>query len=333
MISSKKSSNQLHILIAFIVAITLSIYSGWRDVGIDRENYIVMYNGIVSNDDLTIKFWYAKDIFFLIISELASYVSDDYKIAFFVSCFFSVMLKYFSIKKLSSKHILYYFFLYSVFLSPGLEFAAIRGGIAIGFIMLAISYRDQTIKFFAFSLLAITAHLSAFLVIILLIKKVNTLLSKYKLSYIAVSLIIFIFSEILLELLPKGTESYDDFNRGTLFSLFDPAVTLLAAFLIFYKLDQVAINNSKRDIYTKILFIKQIVYGLIAIAFGFTSLLVPATTRYLEISWCLLIIVSIIMFKKSFINMMGVLLFFSLLSYMNIRRFTWLAIINPALVS
>jgi hypothetical protein len=107
--------------------------------------------------------------------------------------------------------------------------------------------------------------------------------------------------------------------------------TLVIALLIFYRLDNISKLNVRNQSFQYLQVIRPLTYGLIAIAFGINSMVVTAATRYLEISWCLLLLASIVMFKKSYLNMLGGVLLMALLSYENISRMTWLAILNPNL--
>jgi EpsG family len=323
------SRSQTYSKIACVFAIALAIFSGWREVGIDRNNYIEMYHGVISSDEWAIKFWHAKDVFFLITASVSAYLSDDPKLTFLVICIFSVLLKYFAARKFAYEYTLCFVILYALLLSPGLEFAAMRGGLAIGFLMLAVVYRDRRIKFFILSSLAVVAHISALLVVLLLIDKINKFLSKHSWGYVIIFLTIFFSTELLLELYPHGVDYKK--NQATVLALAEPLATLCMAWLVFFQIDRVARSNLSDEMYFNISFSKQVVYGLIAIALGLMSDVVTASTRYLEVSWCLLLLVSIVMFRKTYLNMLGGLLLIAFLFYLNIMRFTWIEIINPTL--
>ena len=322
---------RLNSVIAVLITIVLAVFSGWREVGIDRSNYIAMYNGVLSSNDLVVKLWYAKDVFFLIITSISDYFSEDVRLAFLLICTLSIFLKYFYIRKIACKYTLLFIFSYALFLAPGLEFAAMRGGLAIGFMMLALIYRNRVIQFVFFSILAISAHISIIPFVLLSIPYINRVFSKYKWTYIGLFLAIFLSASVLLDLFPHGAD-YEN-NQGTVFSLSEPLATLCIAWLVFFRIEQTMRSNIEDELYKNILYIRQLVYGLIAIAFGLAAVVVTASTRYLEISWCLLLIVSIVMYRKTYFNMLGFGLLIALLTYLNIVRFTWLAIVNPALFS
>lgn len=322
------SRTKIYLTIALTIAVMLAFFSGWREIGIDRNNYIAMYRGVVSSDEWSIKFWYAKDILFLVFVSISSYLSDDAKLSFLAICTVSILLKYFSVLKLAHRYTLWFVLGYALFLSPGLEFAAMRAGLAIGFLMLSLAHRDRKIIFFLFSSLAIAAHISTLLVVILCVSSVNRFLSKNKWAYVFISLVISTSGQLLLDIFPRGVDYAE--NQGTIFALFEPLATLFIAWLLFNRIDQNVYLSLGRDVAANLLFIRQIVYGLIFVAFGLTGVVVTASTRYLEISWCLLLLVAIATFRKSYVNMLGCSLLLALLAYLNIVRFTWVQIISPA---
>jgi hypothetical protein len=305
------------------------MYSGWRDVGIDRNNYAVMYNAVISSELWTVKLWYAKDLFFLVIVSISNYFSDDAKVAFLVICVTSLLLKFFAIRRIAAEHALIILILYAIFLSPGLEFAAMRSGLAVGFLFLALALREKKYLFIVLLTFSATSHISFLPVIPLALRQINNFLSKNKWGYLILTLLVFMLSEALLYLFPHGVD-YSN-NHGTLSSFFQPMATLVIALLIFYRLDNISKLNVRNQSFQYLQVIRPLTYGLIAIAFGINSMVVTAATRYLEISWCLLLLASIVMFKKSYLNMLGGVLLMALLSYENISRMTWLAILNPNL--
>jgi hypothetical protein len=323
------SRRRLFLLLALIGSIFLAYLSGWREVGIDRDNYYEMYRGVITSDEWMIKLWYAKDVMFLLIATVSSYFSDDAKLAFLIICFFSVFTKYLAIRRIAPRYTLGFILMYTVFLSPGLEFAAMRGAMAIGFLMLALSYRDKELPCILFSFLAMASHISSFLALIFVLGRVNKLLTKHKVGYLVITIGISLLGMTLLGLFPHGAD-YEN-NQGTVFAYSEPLATLFIALLIFYRTDKICIQHSTDSVYQFIASLRPVVYGLIAIAFGISAVVVTAATRYLEVSWCLMLFTSIVLFNKSCINLLGGLLLLAFLSYINIIRVTWLAILYPNL--
>ena len=218
---------------------------------------------------------------------------------------------------------------YAIFLAPGLEFAAMRGALAIGFLMLALSFRNENLPRLVFSLLAIASHISSLVALVFLFDKVQQLLIKNKILYVAIAFGAFLLGTILLGLFPRGV-NYDN-NQGTIFAYSEPFATLFIAVLIFHRAEKIYILNPNDLAYRFTAELRPVVFGLIAFAFGISSVVVTAATRYLEVSWCLMLLGTVILFRKSYINLLGGVLFLAFLSYINIRRLTWLAIINPGL--
>jgi hypothetical protein len=323
------SRRRLFLLLALISSISLAYFSGWREVGSDRENYIEMYRGVITNEEWTIKLWYAKDVLFLLIATVSNFFSQDARLAFFIVCFFSVITKYLSITRFSSRYTLAFILLYAVFLSPGLEFAAMRGALAIGFLMLALSYREQKLSYVIFSFLAIASHISILLPLIFTFDKINYLLTKHKVGYVLISVGTSLYGTILFRLFPYAADYQN--NQGTMLAYLVPLATLFMAIFIFYRADSIRIQHSDISVCKYIAILRPVVYGLIAVAFGISGLVVTAATRFLEMSWCLLLFASVVLFNKSYINLFGGLLLLAFLSFINIHRLTWIAIFYPNL--
>lgn len=319
--------SKIFALLALIGTVALAFFSGWRDVGIDRENYLLMYAGILTSDDMVVKLFYAKDVAFLLLSGVASYFSEDPKLAFLLICLISVAAKYFAIMRIAPLYLLSYLVLYALFLSPGLEFAAMRGGLAIGFLMLTLAYSERLFPFIVFSLLTVASHMSLLPVILLVYRPVNELLARYKIGYVAIAIFTFAFAALLIALFPHGAD-YEE-NQGTLFAYVLPMTTLIISQLVFYRFDRVASIQPNTSTFQFLTIAKSVIYSLIAIAFGISSVVVTASTRYLEVAWCLLLLSALILYRKSYPSFVGLLVLISFLSYLNIYRFTWLAIFDP----
>jgi len=316
-------------LVSILAVVSLSIASGWRDVGIDRSDYVQMYNGVISSDDFAVKLFFAKDVLFLFIATASNFFSDEAKWTFLTICFLSVITKYLAIRQVASEYALGYMVFYAIFLSPGLEFAAIRGALSIGFIMLAITYYDRRLQFSFLSVLGIASHMSALPVALLAVRKFSCLFSKHKLSYVLLTLITFLSTDLLLNIFPRGVDYYD--NRGTIYAYSEPLATLGIALLVLFRLNHVSRVKNTDPAIQYLILLRPIIYGLIAISFGISSVVVTGATRFLEISWCLILFAAIVLFRKSYVNLLGGILLLVFLSYVNILRLTWDAILNPSL--
>jgi hypothetical protein len=312
-----------------IGVIPLAFFSGWSDEGFDRENYLIMYKGVVSNDDIAISFLYAKDITFLLFCNLANYYSPDAKLAFFLICFTSVAAKYFAVNRIAPRHLLSFLILYAIFLSPGLEFAAMRGGLAIGFFILALAYSERLFLFIVFSLLCVASHMTLLLAVLLAYHPVNKMLARHKIGYVAIALLMLLMSNQFVFLFPHG-DDYEG-NTGTLLAYAMPIATHIISQFVFFGFKETPSVQQKVLASQFLSVSKPVIYGLIAIAYGVVSTVVTASTRYLEITWCLLLLSALILYKKSFVNFVGLVALICFLSYVNNARSTWLAIINPEL--
>ncbi len=316
-------------LIALIGAIALAFISGWRDVGIDRKGYLMMYEGVLSTEDMALKLFYAKDVAFLLLITLANYFNENAKLAFLLVCILSVATKYFAVKRMAPQYLLSFFVMYAIFLSPGLEFAAIRGGLAIGFLMLALAYSEKKLPFTVFSLLAVASHMAILPAVFLAYLPLNKFLARHKILYVVIAVLMSSIGALLIDLFPHGADYAE--NQGTLFAYAVPMATLIISQLVFYRFERVASAQRADSVIQFLIIAKPVIYGLIAIAFGISGMVVTASTRYLEVAWCLLILPALILYRRSLPNFVGLLAFICLLSYLNILRFTWLSIIHPSL--
>lgn len=323
------SRTKIYSLLALFLVFSLAFISGWRDEGIDRDNYLMMHMMVSSSEGIAEKFFFAKDVTFLLLSTLGSYFREDAKLVFLLLCLISVAAKYFAVKKIAPRYLLGFLVMYAVFLSPGLEFSAMRGGLAIGFLMLALAYNKKLFPFIVFSLLTVASHMTLLPAVVLAYRPVNELLARYKIGYVAISVFTLLIAASLIALFPHGADYKE--NQGTLFAYALPIATLIISQLVFYRFERVASIQRMYPVFQFLTISKPVIYGLIAIAFGISGVVVTASTRYLEVAWCLLLLPALILHRKSYFSFVGLLVLIGFLSYMNIERFTWLAIIDPSL--
>lgn len=320
---------KIYSVLALFVVLVLAFFSGWRNVGIDRENYLLMYAGVVSSDDIAEKFFFAKDAAFLFLSSLASYFSENAELAFLFVCLSAVTTKYFAVKRIAPQYLLAFLVMYAIFLSPGLEFAAMRSGLAIGFLMLALAYNERLFLFIVFSLLTVASHMTLMPVVLLAYRPMNELLTRHKIVYLAIAVLTFSFAASLIAMFPHGADYKD--NQGNLLAYALPMATLIISKLVFYRFKRAAIGQRLDTALQFLTISKPVIYGLIAIAFGISGTIVTASTRYLEVAWCFLLLSALILHRKHLLSLVGLLALIAFLSYLNIYRFTWLAVINPSL--
>jgi hypothetical protein len=315
-------------IFALTGAVALAVLSGWRDVGIDRANYVAMYHSIISSLDIQQKLLSAKDLTFLLLSTLANYFNEEPKLVFLFVCTLSIAAKYFAVKQIAPRCLLSFVLMYAVFLSPGLDFAAMRGSLAIGFLMLAVAYGHKLTTFVIFSFLTVSSHLPLLPAVLLAYRPLNKLLGRYIVGYVAIAVTTALIATSLITMLPRGADY--EHNQGTIFAYSVPLVTFIITQFVFFRVENVIFTQRMDPVFQFLTLSKPIIYGLIAIAFGLSDTVVTASTRYLEITWCFLLLSALILYRKSFPNFIGLITLLGFLAYMNIKRFTWLAIIDPS---
>lgn len=311
----------------YIIILLMSYFSGWRDIGFDRDNYIANYNAINYTDDFLEKLFFAKDLMFLGVSHFSNLINDNPKLAFLISCSIALISKYVAAKKMGMSVPIVFMVLYFIFLAPGLEFAAMRGAMAVGFLMLAIESRNKSYSFFVYALLAVLSHITVIVVVVMLVPKINKYIAFNKINYIVIFIVGLVSSGVLIELYPYG-DAYSS-NSGALNAYMLPAITLLIASLLYSN----GMSRKKLMLQDNVhvnYYLKAAVFGLISFSFGLTGYVVTAATRYLEIAWFLMLMSIFVDRKINYMNLAGMVFIFIWLSVVNVGRNTWLAIYDPS---
>jgi hypothetical protein len=305
----------------------LSFYAGWRLIGIDRYNYISMYEGVINSESFALKFYFAKDFFYLYLSEFNNFFTEETRYLFFVYIFFSFYIKFYVFNKLKMQYYILAFLIYTIFLSSVLEFIAFRSALSMSFLILAIFNKEQ-FHFYLFLLCAVLSHNSSILPVFIALPIFSDYLRKNKFIYFILLICPFFLSSSFLKLFPQG-DNYISNQEGTLNAFLLPVFTLIISSLIFFKFDRLYIINNNNTTYKFIYNSKPIVFSLIYFSIGITPFVVTAATRYLEVVYLLLIITGITMFRKSYINLFGFSLLIILLTYLNIAKELWINMFNP----
>jgi hypothetical protein len=308
-----------------VFIIWLSYFAGWRLTGIDRENYIDMYFGVVNSDIFSVKLYHAKDIIFFILSEFVNLFTDDSRYLFTALILFSFSIKLFVFRNLSQRFYLLIFLIYLIFLSSVLEFIAFRSALSMSFLLLAI-IKPQ--KKYLFLTLSVLSHVSSILPTLLLIPSFISYANKNPLVYFILFLMPIFIDSNVLSFLPQG-DSYVDNQQGTWKALILPLLTLIISVLILYNFKNVYRFNPNNKIFIFINDSKTLIYSLIYFSIGITPFIVTAATRYLEFVYLLLLIAGVAMFKKSYFNFIGFLLLIFVLFYLNIVKNLWVNMFYP----
>lgn len=320
-------SNYILQIVGWLIVFAMSYYSGWRDVGFDRDNYIANYNAINYADDFLEKLFFAKDLMFLGVSHFSNLINDNPKLAFLISCSIALIAKYVAAKKMEMNFPILFMVLYFIFLAPGLEFAAMRGAMAVGFLMLAVASRNRSYSFLIYSLLAALSHITVIVVVVMLMPKMNKYIAFSKINYFVIFIVGLVSSGVLIELYPHGGAYVS--NAGTLNAYMLPAITLLIASLLYSNGMSKKKLMLQDDVHVNY-YLKVAVFSLISFSFGLTGYVVTAATRYLEIAWFLMLVSIFVDRKINYINLVGVVCIFIWLSVVNVGRDTWLAIYDPS---
>lgn len=286
-----------------------------------------MYDGIINSETFALKFYFAKDFFYLLFTQLFNIFSTDPRYVFTTIIFLSFGLKFLLFKKINLNNLFFAFFLYSIFLSSVLEFIAFRSALSLSFLLFAILNRQRS-RVYLFLLLSILSHTSSILPAFCISPFFSTLVNRSKFSYLLLLIFPIFFKSDILNFFPQG-ESYMLNQEGTWRAIILPLLTLFSAFLIFFNSNKYLLNNNN-DVSLK--FIdnsKFVLFSLIYFSIGITPFVVTAATRYLEFVYLLLLIAGLTMYKKSYINLLGFLLLLILLSYLNIVKELWINIFYP----
>jgi hypothetical protein len=214
-------------------------------------------------------------------------------------------------------------------LAPGLEFAAMRSGLAIAFIMLAAVNVEKKIYFYLYVILACMSHVSMLVIIPFVHPLTNTIIGKNKVLLLVIFLLTAIFSVDAVLLLQHGAV-YEN-NSGTINAFILPFATLIISVLIFGNFKNESLFANAKSV-QKINYFAIIVYCLIAMSFGLTFAVVTAATRYLEVAWCLIIMIAVLRWRDSWYSFAGLLLLLVFLCFVNMGRLTWIAIYDPSVV-
>ena len=76
--------------------------------------------------------------------------------------------------------------------------------------------------------------------------------------------------------------------------------------------------------------VRPVIYGLISVWFGFLPVVVTASTRFLEVALVSLMVVAILLYRRSIVSLFGFVCLLLFLAYLNIYRKTWVAVFDPA---
>lgn len=310
--------------LVWCVGISLTLAAGLRTDGFDYDEYLDIINVArsLADDDLLVRIVAAKDPLFLIFIDAAGTFSEDPRAIFMLLTAAGVACKVIAVYSLPRRRTLF-ISLYTLFLSPGLEFAAIRTGLAVGLAMLALATAWRWRG--AWMWLAIASHLS------LLVVAIGRLMAKHR----ALVLVLLLAATPVLApwLLSFGVDDQRFFqyfeNPGTAAALFLPVVTLSAWIPL-----AVAARSSAPS--QPLLAPEARIASSFSIAVAIVLALPSVTVsfRTLEIAWVLIVaqVIAISSQRLHKTNQLrlaaGAGLMLAALSFSNIARSTWAAMVD-----
>jgi hypothetical protein len=229
----------------YITAIMIiTLMAGLRPIGIDKDsyNYVGYYLG---TSDETV------ENSFLYISDFVRYTFDDVQWVFIIYALIAIPLKCFVFTKLSND----FFMLMAVYMCNFMmlhDMTQIRIGAAMAFVFLGFYYlvNDKKILFIIFTLIASFFHISAILILLILLFRNNDLKGWHRIflavipfiTFLAVALNIDIVSLIPFDFIQSKLQIYENLrDKGITgdekVNLLKPAliVKLMAYYLVLWK--------------------------------------------------------------------------------------------------
>lgn len=305
--------------LAWALTIFVSILAGTRIGGFDYDQYELIIYRVRSelSADWIEAIFLAKDPFFFLIIRLTEYVSNETTLVYLAVAFLSMGTKLIATQVVPGRRTIF-IALYAVFLAPGLEFAAIRSAMGIGFVVLALAIFSplRWCWFFA----AVVSHLSMLVPLIGKLLVGNRLLLLF---IVPVGAIVFNYGHAYF----TETRLYGDYseNQGRLTALFMPMITLLALIGVMF-----ARSESRgwgRFLSTEsVITTSFVVFSTLLLALP----IVTASTRLLEVSWTL-ILLQILSFhglswRRFYLLLFSGFLLFSVLIFSNVKRELWITL-------
>jgi len=262
------------------IAFILFYFGAYRATGFDYTEYLnILY--YTANIDPSFDFFQklviaARDPFIGFLAYGFSLINDNevfmFKSLIFVAVFIKLLFSFYFKYKSSL-----FLGLYALLLAPGLEFAAIRTSIGLGFIAFVFIYYNNIILRYLYISLGIASHAS--LLSLGMIFFFEKLIKKSLLiNYIIISVSTYFSINIILYLLPDRVSNYID-SASTLGNYIFPFLILILL-IIMYRI--------KKTIFTK--YVYQIALFLHAIVIGITPINATITTRMLEIDFFIILI-------------------------------------------
>lgn len=308
-----------------LVACVLIVFSGARSRGFDHAEYLTMIAVSRGGENVGLAEFMgrAKDpLFGLVVYLIDALRGEDALVLVTMAALAGITKLGFAWGMPGGRTLFLGF--YAVFLAPGLEFAAVRAAVGIGFLGLAVTTRESVVRRTPYLVLAVASHLS-------LIACSLFALSRWRLTARCVATVIAIVTTVtlfvvgVLVLLPNEMPRLADYqaNRGTPLALILPTCTV-AVLLFGAKLSLIR-NAAARD--PAIGAAYRVAMGMAAAALGAAAPIVTMSTRLLEVAWFfgLYVILRLAGERASTRARLAVAALAVFLAAVNIERGTWAA--------
>jgi uncharacterized MnhB-related membrane protein len=204
----------------------MALVVGLRRGGFDYDEYLTMIVQVRSlqSEDISNRLFLAKDPLFLLIIEISGFITTSPVAVFLFTAVPSILLKVAATAIIPGRRTLF-IVLYGLLLAPGLEFAAIRAGLALGFLLvgLHVAYRSGWWA----KLLAIASH-SSMLIPVILQAIIQKPLVIALLTPVALVILIAVAPMIIAD--TRYTQYFS--NHGNYNALVLPVMSMVASLLI-----------------------------------------------------------------------------------------------------
>lgn len=269
--------------LAWLVGAVLAACAGLYTQGFDHEEYLISIEATrqLSDEGIALRLVSAKDPIFLFIIDFAGTLTDNVQLVFLIVAALSVSAKVLASAALPRRRTLF-LSLYAIFLAPGLEFAAIRAGLAIGLIMLGYMAAKRVRWRVLWISLGLASHMSVLFVV------AGRIWSRWWRAMLVALLILVPAVIPTLVAFVQDDARYFQYldDRGTPLAFMLPGATLLLLMLLSRSVrgrlqgQQVVLSKSSLSAS----------YFVVVTALILTLPVVTAATRVMELSWVLILL-------------------------------------------
>lgn len=304
---------------AILLAIIVSLVCGFRGDGFDYEEYLSMISGIrsLSSEGFLIAFLTAKDPGIAAVVIFSTWISDT-DIAVFLSMAILGFLPKVFVALLLPKNKTLFVALYALFLAPGLEFAALRSAVGIGFLGLAILAGFAVYVRSVLFLCSVVFHASLLPGVLLLFKRYWSFSFSHFWFTPLIALLILLIGNDLIKIVFESRGA----RPGTIFAPFFPLITLGGIFF-FTRQRFVFATKNESDRYRRSI-VAAVLFAAMALVMAMP--LAVTAIRLLEISYFFILFAIVITAARNRLNALSLLavsFFIIVLVITNTSRMTW----------